>query len=274
VRGARRYGAGPRRTAPIGVEDGLPGPPPRPPAAPERLRRLRPSPPKDREDVDAEDGQLRPSEIRLEGSAPKASTRPWCPPADASSRPAAAVTPREPWWVEGAWVCTMTASSEQRPSGYGRQTTLEEQTAQANTAPAGSQFTDPFRARSLAGARQPGEQRRGRDRRDRGPQRDARAVEQTPDGTFAQAKGARHLLVAVSGDGGSEDDLALHRRQRGDAPERFPGGQSTIEGRFVGCCSPRSRAGYAIGLGHELEVLACGLAYDVDGGVVHDAEKP
>jgi hypothetical protein len=163
---------------------------------------------------------------------------------------------------------------EERSGGERDDSALDQEAAQSNAAATGREFADPLPGGPLTGSGDPRKQRWRRECRDGRAQRDASAIEQPPDGAVAQPKGARNLFVAVAGDGGAEDDLALHPRQRGDAHERLSCGQPAFEICVACGGAPGCRLGRALGLGGDLATLAGGAAHDIDGGVVHDAVEP
>jgi hypothetical protein len=130
--------------------------------------------------------------------------------------------------AHGLWSVHEHSSGEQRPGGD-RGEPLESEPAQADAPAASRQFADALRARSLATAEHPGEKRGRCESRDRRAQRGAGAVQQTPDGAVAEPQRTCYLLVAVPGDGGAQDDLALHAGERGDAAKRLARGQTAAE---------------------------------------------
>lgn len=83
----------------------------------------------------------------------------------------------------------------------------------------GGEFAEMLGGDALAGPGYPGDERWRGDGGDGGAQGGASAVEEPPDSAVADAEGGGDLLVAVPGEGGPEDDLALHVRERGHVGE-------------------------------------------------------
>jgi hypothetical protein len=139
-------------------------------------------------------------------------------------------------------------------------------------ATAGGEFADVLGEDALTGTGYPGDERRGGEGGEGGAQGGAGAVEESPDGAVGDAKGGGDLLVAVSGEGGAEDDLALHVGEGGHVGEGVAQVQAAGE---IGLDDDGGLgAGDAVEVQREAAAGAGGVTGEVDGGVVGDAVEP
>jgi hypothetical protein len=158
----------------------------------------------------------------------------------------------------------------ERCKATGRERTLDQQAAQPE-ATASSQFADAFDAGALAGACNPGEQRRRGERGDRGTQGGPGAVEQSPDGTVADAQCSGDLFVTVPSESSAEDHLALHVGKGSHVGEGIAQGQTTGQ---IGFDSDGLSERQLVQIDGEARAIAGGVTSEIDRGIVGNAVEP